>query len=61
MCYVIKRQPDGPMDKGYKYVSPAGSRSSYTNKLQEARRFPTREAADRECCGNERVVPYNEA
>lgn len=39
------------------YVAPPGRPSSYTNKLQNARVFATREAAERECCpGNERVV-----
>ncbi len=39
------------------FVAPPGQRSSYTKKLQHARTFPTREAAERERCpGNERVV-----
>ena len=39
-----------------KYVAPPGLQSSFTNKLQNARRFSTREAAEADCCGNERVV-----
>ena len=39
-----------------KFVCPAGSEHSYTNKLQDARRFPTYESARKECCGNERPV-----
>ena len=38
-----------------KYVSQPGSRSSYTAKLELARTYPTKEAAERECCDNERV------
>ena len=43
--------------KGNKYVALAGSKNSYTTSIRRARRFPTREAADADCCpGNERVV-----
>ena len=53
--YVIRRD-DGA------YVAPAGSRSSYTRALQDARTFPTREAAERDRCpGNERVLSIHEA
>lgn len=51
-AYVIRRT-----DQGGGYVAPAGSPSSYVQALQYARVFPTREAAERECCpGNELVV-----
>ena len=52
--YVIRRHEDGA------FVAPPGQRSSYTTKLQEARVFQTREAAQRECCGNESVVRVDE-
>lgn len=48
--YVIKRIEDGA------YVSPAGSKCSYTLSLQLARTFVSRDAAKKECCGNEFVV-----
>lgn len=48
--YIIKNIETG------KYVSRSGSEHSYTAKLQDARTFPTREAAQTECCGNERVT-----
>ena len=52
--YVIMRD-DG------KYVTKPGSAHSYTKLLQEARVFSTQGEADRECCGNERVLPLMEA
>lgn len=52
--YVLKRNEDG------KYVAPAGSKSSYTTKLEKARTFPTREAAERDACGNERVLALSD-
>jgi hypothetical protein len=45
--YVIKR--------GNEYVAPAGSHKSYTKKLENARTFPTRAAAEADACGNESV------
>jgi hypothetical protein len=42
--------------KGKAYVAVSGSENSYTMKLQEARVFATREAAQAETCGNETVV-----
>lgn len=53
--YVIKRIEDG------KFVAKVGSKSSYTNALQNARKFATREAAEADCCGNERAVSLAEA
>jgi hypothetical protein len=57
MSYVIQRT-DRENDK---YVALAGQTSSYVSKLQDARVFATREEADRECCGNERVLSLEEA
>lgn len=46
--YVIK--------KGARYVAPAGSARSYTTRLERARIFATREAAEAERCPeNERI------
>jgi len=53
--YIIKRT-----DQGGGYVSKPGSAKSYTHKLQDARAWPSREAAQRECCENERVVRVND-
>lgn len=50
MSYVIKR-----LDQGGGYVTPPGSQRSYTQKLQDARKYATREDAERECCANEKV------
>jgi hypothetical protein len=50
MSYILVRN-DG------KYAAPPGRSSSYTAKLEEARQFPTAEAAERErCVENERVA-----
>lgn len=51
--FIIRRE-DG------KYVARPGSEHSYTSKLEDARVFRTREEADRDCCGNEQVVPIEE-
>jgi hypothetical protein len=48
MPYVIK--------KGHRYVAQMGSDKSYTPYLQNARKFPTREQAEIEKCGDESVV-----
>ena len=50
MRYVILRNEDGKM------VSRPGSEHSYTSDPARARVFASREAAERECCGNERAV-----
>lgn len=48
--YVIQRT-DGA------FVAPSGSRGSYVWALQDARVWPTKEAAEPELCpGNERIV-----
>lgn len=50
MMYVIQRL-DGC------YVAKLGSAWSYTRRLEDARKFPTRADAEREICPeNERVV-----
>jgi hypothetical protein len=50
MRYVIQR------DDGY-FVTPSGSRHSYTRSLQCARTFETKEEAEgNRCPENERVV-----
>jgi hypothetical protein len=48
--YIIQN-----METGW-YVARAGSAGSYTPKLQAARSWPTRDAAEPERCGNERIV-----
>jgi hypothetical protein len=50
MPFIIKRDGDGKM------VARPGSAHSYTSDPERARVFDTREAAERECCGNEQVV-----
>ena len=52
--FVIKVN-DGPY--AGQYVSRPGSRHSYTRKMEEARTFPTEEAAKEDACGNETVHP----
>lgn len=54
MPYVLIRE-DGA------YVAPSGSPSSYVRALQHARVFATRESAEREKCGNERIVHTDDA
>lgn len=50
--YVIVRTADGA------FVSKPGSARSYTSKLQHARTWASRDAAEAERCpGNEHVVP----
>ncbi len=39
-----------------KWVAPASMKSSYTTSDLKARQFDTKEAAERECCGDERAV-----
>lgn len=55
MSYILKNIHTGC------WVTPSGSARSYTNKLQNARIFHTREAAERERCGNERIQTVEEA
>jgi hypothetical protein len=51
--YVLIRNEDG------KYVTNPGQEYSYTSKLENARIFPTKDAANAEKCGNENVVPVS--
>lgn len=46
--YVIK--------KGKYYVSKPGSKKSYTTMIERAQKFKTQEDAEKNKCGNERVV-----
>lgn len=55
MSYVLQRLHDGA------YVAPPGSAASYTRSLQLAHVFPSKEAAQRAACGNERVLPLEAA
>lgn len=55
MMYVIQCVGDGA------FVADSGLQTgSYTNKLQNARAWLTREQAERDCCGNERVIPVDD-
>jgi len=57
MAYVIKRT-----DQGGGYVALPGSRKSYTQYLQYARVFSTREEAEKnKCPGNEVVLCVEDA
>lgn len=51
--YVIERAPR-------EYVAPHGSEHSYVRNIEDAAKFPTREAALREACGNEHIVDVND-
>lgn len=51
--YVLQRHKDD------RYVAESGTASSYTRSLERARKFPTREAAQAEKCGNETVIDVN--
>lgn len=56
--YVIVRvnPGDGPVRRG-PFVTPAGSKKSYTRDLTGARIFDSREAAEgHRCVDNERIV-----
>lgn len=48
--WVLRRDSDG------RFVAPAGSAHSYVWNLQDARTFPTLEAAEHDKCGNEYAV-----
>lgn len=48
--YVIRSKDTG------KYVANPGRNSSYTRDILQARRFPTREAAQADACGSEVVI-----
>lgn len=55
MSYVIKNIETG------KFVTPSGSEHSYTDRLEKARKYLTREAAQVLTCSNERVLSLEEA
>lgn len=42
------------------YAARSGSQHSYTARLEDARVFSTREAAEAECCENERVIDVDD-
>lgn len=50
--YVIKR--------GSEYVAYPGAAKSYTRSLEQARKFPTRAAAEADACGNETVYAVHD-
>ena len=43
-----------------KYVARSGSQSSYTARLERARVFSSRAAAEADACSNERVRSVND-
>ncbi len=49
--FVVRRT-----DQGGGYVTPAGSKHSYTSKLQKARTWSTREKAESDRCPENEVV-----
>jgi hypothetical protein len=49
--YVLRRSEDG------KFVAKPGNIHSYTQFLQCAQVFPTKDAAEDHACGNEYPVP----
>lgn len=51
--YVIRRISDG------KFVARPGSGHSYTQFLQKAMTYPTRESAEGNACENELAVPVS--
>lgn len=55
MPFIIQRVEDGA------FVAPSGSRSSYVRDAVHARWFETFSAAERDKCGNERILYYNPA
>jgi hypothetical protein len=55
MKYVLQNTGNG------KFVAPSGSANSYTEKLQNAKTFPSRESAEADACGNERALTLEEA
>lgn len=55
MSYVLKKNGAGL------FVTPPGSAASYTPDLRRARRYETKEAAERDACGNETAIAYDQA
>jgi hypothetical protein len=53
MAFFLQRTSDN------KYVARPGSQSSYTRKLELARQYASRKAAEADrCLGNERIVEF---
>lgn len=52
MFILIRTDGWGPA-----YVRSGGT-SSYTNRKHLATKYPTKEAAAADACGNEQVIPY---
>lgn len=50
--YIIRR-----LDQAGGYLAPRGSHKTWTASKERAQLFPTREAAQSQCCDNERPVP----
>lgn len=58
MYIIMRTDRHGPIG----YVAPSGSKSSYTSAPHLARRFETKEEAERHRCpGNERIVKLADA
>lgn len=57
---ILNRKPYDSKPAGDWFVSLPGSEKSYTLSIHNARRFPSREAAQRDACGNESVVDLRE-
>jgi hypothetical protein len=59
MPYVIRRTDPAPRW----FVAEPGSERSYTPAISRARKFKTRDEAEADCCGNERIefVPWPES
>lgn len=56
MPYVVRKHRGAGERKPARYVAQPGSKRSYTTRLQNARVFPTREAAQADACGNESII-----
>lgn len=52
MQYVIIRNEE--------YVAIPGSKKSFTKNILNSRKYDSKYAADKDCCGNEDVVPLSE-
>jgi hypothetical protein len=56
MAYVLQRHEDGA------FVAPRGSPASYTQDLRKARKYTTKEEAEKDrCVGNESVLTVEQA
>lgn len=52
--YLLKRIEDG------RFVAKGGREASYTRNIEAVKIFTTREAAEKERCGNEVIVPLED-